>query len=194
GSSVGSRVELAGQRDRVRRLAATCAAGGLVGSVLLLLSSSRTFERVVPWLIAGASVAILVRPRPPVEGTQVADGDPRLLTGAAFGIAVYGGYFGAAAGVLMLSALLLLTPETVARSNGVKNVVMTCANAVAAVAFMVFGPVRWVAVIPLSVGFLVGGRVGPIVVRRVPVTALRLLIAAGGMGLAVHLGLDAYSR
>ncbi len=188
GSSIGSRLELGGQRARVRRLAVTCAAGGLAGGVLLLVSSPTTFARVVPWLIGGASVAIVVRPRPRLIG----DRDPRALTAAAFLIAVYGGYFGAAAGVLMLAVLLALTAETVSRSNGVKNVVMTSANAVAAVVFALFGPVRWAAVVPLSVGFLVGGRIGPIVVRRAPVTALRWVIAACGVGLAVHLGLDAY--
>jgi uncharacterized membrane protein YfcA len=190
GSSVGSRAELTGQRRRVRRLGVICALGGVSGGALLLASSSATFERVVPWLVGAASVAIVSRP--PARRATAGPDDPRLLTVVAFLVAVYGGYFGAAAGVLMLAALLLLTPESIARATGTKNVIMTCANGVAAIAFMAFGPVRWDAVIPLSVGFLAGGRIGPLVVRRMPVGPLRLVIAACGLGLAVHLGLDAY--
>jgi uncharacterized membrane protein YfcA len=70
--------------------------------------------------------------------------------------------------------------------------VLGLANAVAAVAFIAFGPVRWSAVLPLGAGFLIGGRLGPLVVRRAPAGPLRMLIAFAGLGLAVHLGLDAY--
>jgi hypothetical protein len=73
-----------------------------------------------------------------------------------------------------------------------RNLLLGSANAVAAVAFVAWGPVRWSAVVPLSAGFLAGGRLGPIVVRKVPAAPLRILIACAGLGLAVHLGLDAY--
>ena len=109
-----------------------------------------------------------------------------------FLITVYGGYFGAAAGVLLLALLLSVSGESLARSNAMKNLVLGLANAVASVAFIAFGPVRWSAVVPLAAGFLVGGRLGPLVVRRAPAGPLRVLIACAGLGLAVHLGLDAY--
>jgi uncharacterized membrane protein YfcA len=73
-----------------------------------------------------------------------------------------------------------------------KNLLLGLANAVAAVGFALFGPVHWMAVLPLAGGFLIGGRVGPIIVRHAPTTPLRLLIALGGLGLAIHLGIDAY--
>ena len=111
---------------------------------------------------------------------------------ACFSITVYGGYFGAAAGVLLLALLLSVSGESLARSNAMKNLVLGLANAVASVAFIAFGPVRWSAVVPLAAGFLVGGRLGPLVVRRAPAGPLRVLIACAGLGLAVHLGLDAY--
>ena len=114
------------------------------------------------------------------------------LSVGVFLVAVYGGYFGAAAGVLLLALLLIASGETLARSNAMKNLLLGLANAVAAVAFVAFGPVRWSAVVPLAVGFLVGGRLGPIVVRKAPAGPLRVLIAAAGLGLAIHLGLDAY--
>jgi len=147
---------------------------------------------VVPWLIGLASLGILIR-RDPARVTPDASHPPTwALSGGVFCIALYGGYFGAAAGVLLLALLLVATAEPLARSNAMKNVLLGLANGVAALAFVAFGPVSWAAVLPLAVGFLVGGRLGPIVVRRVPAGPLRAVIACAGLGLAVHLGLDAY--
>jgi uncharacterized protein len=192
GSVSGSVVELRGQRAHARRLGAIALAGGTCGGLLLLATPSGAFVRVVPWLIAGASLAILIqrapsRP-PPAEGRQ----PTWTLSVGVFLITVYGGYFGAAAGVLLLALLLTAGGEPLARSNAMKNLVLGLANAVASVAFIAFGPVRWSAVLPLALGFLVGGRLGPLVVRRAPARPLRVLIACAGLGLAVHLGLDAY--
>ena len=94
----------------------------------------------------------------PVDRTGGLDG--------AFVIAVYGGYFGAAAGVVLLALLLLATGDTLPRSNALKNVVLCAANVVAATLFAVLSDVRWLAVLPLSVGFFVGGTLGPAFVRR----------------------------
>ena len=105
---------------------------------------------------------------------------------------MYAGYFGAAAGVLLLALLLATTAQTLARNNALKNLLLGIANGVAAVAFVLFGPVHWAAVVPLAIGFLVGGRLGPIVVRRAPAGPLRTVIACAGLVLAIHLGLDAY--
>jgi uncharacterized membrane protein YfcA len=99
---------------------------------------------------------------------------------------------GAAAGVVLLAVLLVSTVEPLARATALRNLLLGSANAVAAVSFIAWGPVRWSAAVPLSAGFLAGGRLGPIVVRNVPAAPLRVLIACAGLGLAVHLGLDAY--
>ena len=82
--------------------------------------------------------------------------------------------------------------QPLARTNAVKNVLTGVANGVAALGFAAFGPVRWVAVVPLGVGFLIGGWIGPKLVRRIPGRLLQVLIALGGIGLAVRLGLSAY--
>ncbi len=111
---------------------------------------------------------------------------------AVFGIGVYSGYFGAAAGVLLLAIALYTTGEPLPRSNALKNVVLGGSNGVAAVAFAIFGPVAWTTVVPLAIGCLVGGRLGPVIVRRTPATVLRTLIGLAGIGLAVTLGSDAY--
>ena len=192
GSVSASRVELTGQRAQARRLGAIAIAGGICGGLLLLATPSGAFVRIVPWLIAGASLAILV----PRSFASPASARTRRSTwalgGGVFLVAVYGGYFGAAAGVLLLALLLTLTEESLARANAMKNLLGGLANAVAAVAFVAFGPVRWWAIVPLAVGFLVGGRLGPVIVRNLPPGPLRALVACAGIALAIHLGLDAY--
>jgi uncharacterized membrane protein YfcA len=190
GSVAGSRPELTGRAARLRWLALAAVAGGGAGSALLLLAPAATFEFVVPWLIAGASLAILL-PR------RAADAEPHprdgwMLAGGVALVGVYGGYFGAAAGIVLLALLLAMTPDTFAQGSAAKNVLLGAANAVAAVAFALFGPVHWLAVLPLGVGLFVGGRLGPAVIRRSPPAALRGVIAALGLGLAVHLGWQAY--
>jgi uncharacterized protein len=198
GSVSASRPELRGQGRRVVRLGAAAVLGGVAGAALLLLTPSSAFELVVPWLIGGASVAILVQ-RPPrelaLEGAlhHPDHRDPRWLPLGTFAIAIYGGYFGAAAGVMMLAMYLLSTGEGLARGNALRNVTLGFANLVAAIGFVLFASIAWSAAVPLAIGLFAGGRLGPGVVRRAPQTLLRRLIAVAGLGLAIHLGIQAYT-
>ena len=199
GSVSASRPELAGQGRRLLPLVGAGVLGGAAGGALLLLTPATAFERIVPFLIAGASIAMLVQ-RPPrelaAEGAARAAGrrhrDPVGLLVGTFLISIYGGYFGAAAGVGMLAMFLLVTGEGFARSNAMRNVVLGCANGIAAIGYAVFADVDWLAAVPLAMGLLVGGRLGPKAVRRVPATLMRRVIAVLGLGLAVRLGLDAF--
>ena len=122
-------------------------------------------------------------------------GHSRLLmlqAAAVFVVSIYSGYFGAAAGVLLLAVLLNLSDATLATANAGKNLALGVANTVAAAVFAVVAPVQWAAVAPLGADCLIGSRLGPVVVRHAPATPLRLLIAASGLALAVKLGLDTY--
>ncbi|WP_375499725.1 sulfite exporter TauE/SafE family protein [uncultured Jatrophihabitans sp.] len=193
GSVSGSRPELASQWGRVRRLAPAGVAGGIVGGALLLVGPAGAFERIVPWLIAVGSLTILINPRPPVDPDAPPRRESRAVIAGTFVIGIYGGYFGAAAGVLLLALLLVATSESLAHSNAVKNVVLGGANAVAAAIFAVYGSVDWLAAIPLAVGLFIGGHTGPIVVRRTPARLLRRVIAVAGLGLAGYLGFTAYT-
>jgi uncharacterized membrane protein YfcA len=192
GSALGSRPELTGQGRRLFRLGVLAVLGGVLGGLLLLITPPGAFQLIVPWLIAFASIAILVRRRPGEVHRVDRGGNAIGLTVGVFLVAVYGGYFGAAAGVLMLALLLASTRESLARSNAVKNVVLGLANAMAAVIFIFFGSVQWSVVAPLALGCLAGGRLGPVVVRHAPARLLRISIAVAGIGLAIHLGIDAY--
>jgi uncharacterized membrane protein YfcA len=191
GSAAGAQPELAGQRSRLWRLGALNAAGGAVGAVLLLVTPPSAFEAVVPVLIAGASVVLLAGPRL-WGGAGGASEHSALLQGAVLAVAVYTGYFGAAGGVLALAVLTALLDQPLARTIAIKNVISAVANAVAALVFALFGPVDWAAVAPLAVGFLIGGSIGPSLVRRLPGGPLRVLIGLCGLGVAVKLGLDTY--
>jgi uncharacterized membrane protein YfcA len=190
GSTLGSRVELEGQAPHVRTLAVAAVLGGSTGAGLLLITPSGTFERIAPWLIGIASLTILLRPRVHPGRPDPHAGAP--LAGGVFLIGIYGGYFGAAAGVMLLALLLTVTHDTLARSNALKNAVLGIANGAAAVGFCILAPVDWAAIIPLAAGLFAGGHLGPHVVRRTNAGALRAVIGLAGVALAIKLGVDAY--
>ena len=196
GSIWGSRPELARQGAWIKRIVPIAALGGVCGAALLLSTPAEGFEKVVPFLLAFASVAILL-PRKEYQEAQVANHRDHMLkvmleAGAIFLITIYGGYFGAAAGVLLLALLLRAGGATLAHANAGKNVILGVANSVAALIFVFLAPVAWAAVVPLGLGCLIGSRLGPIVVRHAPATPLRVLIGAAGVTLAIKLALDAY--
>lgn len=196
GSIWGSRPELAGQRARLTRILPFAAMGGVTGAVLLLSTPAEGFEQIVPVLLAFAAVAILIPVRPGRAGelsTHRREVTTMLLQCVAvFAICIYGGYFGAAAGVLLLALFLRIGGASLPHANATKNVVLGAANGVAAVIFAVVAPVQWSAVAALGLGCLLGGRLGPIVVRHAPDTPMRIAIGLAGIALAAKLGWDTY--
>ncbi|GAB3266348.1 sulfite exporter TauE/SafE family protein [Kineosporia babensis] len=213
GTVLGSRPELRGQAPLVRQLLVWAIPGGILGSVLLLLTPSETLEKLVPFLIGGAALAVLVRTTPaasaqplgdipadeiPHTAADVSPYPPKVQISRPFRIGtfvvgIYAGYFGAAAGVMLLALILGFTGLSLARSSAVRTVVLTSANVVAAIYFALFGPVDWMHCLPLAIGFLAGGRIGPLILRHAPAGPLRILIALTGLGLSVKLGLDAFA-
>jgi uncharacterized membrane protein YfcA len=191
GSVAGSRPELAGQYSVIRRFALVALAGGATGAGLLLLTPPGVFERIVPFLIGCGSGVVLLQPRLHFPAAQRRRTRPIVVTGL-FGVSVYSGYFGAAAGVLTLALLLAALPETLLRLNALKNVLMGLSNMIAALGFTFLGPVSWAFALPLAIGLLIGGFIGPSVARRLPATVLRVTVAVAGLGLAVKLGFDAW--
>lgn len=193
GTAAGSREELRGQRRRLVRLSLLAAVGGSAGAALLLGTPASAFEGVVPWLIVLGSVLILVRDplrRLAASRPQLTEGGVRALLPSALAVllvGLYGGYFGAASGVLMLAVLSLFVNEPLPVTNAVKNIATGAANAVAALAYVFLAPVDWRAAAALGLGCLVGSRIGPVVVRRIPEKPLRIAIALAGLGLAVSL-------
>lgn len=192
GSVSGSLPELRGQGGELKRLIPVAVVGGAAGAALLLSIPAEGFENVVPVLLAVSAVVIALPSRARVEGTGRDRGRRLLEAVAILAICVYGGFFGAAAGVLMLALFLSTGSQSMAHANAVKNVVLGVANGVAALVFIAFAPVDWMAAVPLGVGCLIGSRLGPVIVRHTPATPLRLAIAVAGLALAVKLGFDTY--
>lgn len=207
GAVSASRPELRGQGRRLAHLVPLTAGGSVVGAALLLLAPASSFERVVPFFIASAAVLLLFpgllrrRTRVLAEGTAdvslpAADPEPAVPAAVVypvvFVVGAYSGYFGAAAGVVMLALLSATRSESLARSNAVKNVVLGASNLVASVIFVITAPVRWAAVLPLAAGCLIGGLVGPSVVRHLPARLLRVAIGLAALGLAAVLFGQAY--
>jgi uncharacterized membrane protein YfcA len=194
--AIGYRRELSGQAGRVRRLGVAGASGALTGAVLLLVLPGSWFAQVVPVLILVACVLVLAQPRLTrrvlarrarvTAGDPVAHGGPWLLT-AVFVGGVYGGYFGAALGVILIALLGIFVDDDLQRLNGAKNVLAALVNGVAGILFVVAADVAWEAAGVLAAGAIVGGQVGATVGRRLPPAALRLVIVGVGLFAAVSL-------
>lgn len=193
----GYRKELKGQGSRVLRLGAVSLVGGLAGAILLLTLPSDSFDTIVPVLIGLALVLVVLQPRLAAalrrrqeatgdDNGPSADGGPALLTGMLLSSA-YGGYFGAAQGVLYLGLMGLFLHEDLQRINAVKNVVAALVNGIAAVFFLFVAEFDWTAVLLIAVGSTIGGQIGAKVGRRLPPTVLRAVIVTVGILAIVQL-------
>lgn len=190
GGVTSARRELTGQRSRLLRFGAVGLLGGAVGALLLLRLPPGVFELVVPWLVAFGSVLLLLRPwLRRLHAGRLHERHPLVLVAVAL-VAVYCGYFGAGAGVLLMATFGAVLVDRLARVSALRIAVAGLANVTAAVLFAVTGSVDWGAVLPLGLGAVVGSALGPPLVRRLPETPLRVVIALAGFGLAVMLHLD----
>ena len=189
GSALTSRRELAGAQGSLRRGLPVAAAGSAVGAVLLLNTSPGAFTRIVPFLVAIGSLALLVQPW---LSTLIArNGDrPGGAVWPVIGlVSIYGGYFGAASGIMLLAALLVLHERRLPEANAIKNMLLGAGAVVAAAIFVLVGPVEWSAVVPLALGLFAGSAVGPIITRSVPPGVVRWVIGLLGLTLALTLWL-----
>jgi uncharacterized protein len=187
--AVGYRRELAGQRRRIFTLLPAAAAGGIAGAALLLAVPG-AFGDVVPVLILVAVALVLVQPRVArrrAAAGRVAEHPGPLLQAGVFLTSIYGGYFGAAQGVIFLALLSLTLDDDLQRLNGVKNVIAAVVNGVAAVFFIAAHDIAWVAVLILVIASTIGGQLGARWGRRIPPTVLRIVIAVVGTGVAIKL-------
>jgi uncharacterized protein len=192
----GYRRELAGQRPTLVRLAPVSLIGSVIGALLLLRLPAGAFAAIVPVLIGLALLLVLLQPRIAAAAAARRERDgiahPRVGPLAQAGTllaGVYGGYFGAAQGVLLVGLLGALLAESLQRVNGIKNVLSSIVNAVAAVVFLLFAASRvdWPVAGLIAVGSLVGGFIGAGVGRRLPPRVLRAVIIVVGVTAIVRL-------
>ena len=192
GAMVGFRRELAEGGDWIRRLLAPSFAGGILGAVLLLRTPSRTFAAIVPWLILFATVLFAASDRIRSRSARPHEGAP--ATGAAavmafqFLVAVYGGYFGAGIGILMLAALAYFGVGDIHRMNGIKNTLAVFINGIAAAYFAVFsGRVAWDDAVVMALGASIGGYGGAGLARALGPTFVRRPVIVIGFAMAASL-------
>lgn len=182
--AIGYRRELAGQRARAIRLGIASLAGGITGAVLLLELPADAFKTIVPGFIAAALVLVVVQPRLAARLAERRAEPPERV--GPLGLAglyltgVYGGYFGAAQGILILSVLGLTLHESLQRINAVKNVLALLTNLVAALIFIAVAHIAWSVALVLAAGSVVGGQLGAHVGRRLSPLLLRGVIVAVG--------------
>lgn len=186
--AVGYRRELAGRRSLALRLSSGSVLGGAVGALLLLVLPAGAFEAIVPVLILAGVVLVLSQPRLTTWVADRAERHGRELTATAWWVwpavlltGVYGGYFGAAQGVLLMGVLGVGVRQRLQESNAVKNVLAATGNGVAGAIFAVVADVDWRIVLLIGAGSVVGGVIGARVGRRLPPAILRGLIAVVGV-------------
>lgn len=185
---VGYRRELSGQRWRCVTYGGFSAVGAVLGAILLLALPGSVFAALVPVLILLA--CLLIAGQPWLVG-RLAEVKPGPLRGAGivgvFLTGVYGGYFGAAQGVILIALLGIVIDDELQRLNALKNVLAGIANVVAAVVFVAVSHVAWAAAGLIAVGSVIGGQVGARYGRRIPARALRRTIVVVGTAVAIVL-------
>jgi uncharacterized membrane protein YfcA len=193
----GYRAELSGQRDRIVRLGTASVCGGVLGAILLLVLPADAFKAIVPVLIGIAIVMVLVQPRlarwVAARKTETAPADSGTDTGGpllwvlVFCTGIYGGYFGAAQGVLLIGLLGVALNDNLQRVNATKNVLAALVNGVAAIVFIIVSHVAWEAAGLIALGSVLGGQIGAKVGRKLPPWALRVVIVCVGIAALVKL-------
>ena len=190
----GYRAELTGQRERILRLGSASLCGGVLGAILLLLLPADAFHAIVPALIGVAIVMVILQPRLATwVGVRRAGavrtggaGGP-LLWFLVFCTGVYGGYFGAAQGVLLIGFLGVALDDTLQRVNALKNILAALVNGVAAVVFLLVSQVAWIPAALIALGSVIGGQAGAKVGRNLPPWALRVVVVCVGVAALVKL-------
>ncbi|GIE76177.1 UPF0721 transmembrane protein [Actinoplanes philippinensis] len=190
-SVAGSRADLAGQGRRVRATIPAAVTGSAAGCALLLLTPARAFELVVPFLVLGAAATLAFQAR-----LRALVGHPRSMSPRRAAVtlqcvvfvgAIYGGYFGAALGVMYVAALALILDEPLKRINALKNVLSATVGLVTLLVFAAFARVDWAAVATLAPATIVGGYAGARLARRLPQRVLKYLIVTFGATVGLFL-------
>jgi uncharacterized protein len=187
----GYRRELAGQGRRLTLLAGASLSGGIVGAVLLLVLPASAFKAIVPVFIAIALVMIIAQPRISAwlarRGRHRRENAGWVATVAVFAGGVYGGYFGAAQGILLMAILTLSVEDKLQRLNAVKVVLTGLVNLVSGVVFIFAAHIAWAPAGLIAAGSLIGGIVGARAGRRLKPSVLRAVIVVVGIAAIIHL-------
>jgi uncharacterized membrane protein YfcA len=194
--ALAGRAELVGQRGRILRYGSASLVGAVIGALLLLRLPSSAFDAIVPVLIGLGCLLVVIGPalsrrvsayRERRGIATSAAHSPWWLWPVVVVTGAYGGYFGAAQGVLVIAVMGVALTETLARVNALKNVLTGIANGVAGVVFVLISDVDWAIVAALAVGSVLGSQVGARVGRRLPPKVYRVVIVLVGVTAIVNL-------
>lgn len=196
GGTYAQRTDLAAQRNRARAMVLPAATGGLIGSVLLIVSPEKVFHSLVPFLILGACLLLgfqdQIKRRLPTR-TVIATTDATTrarplsfgVIASVFFASIYGGYFGAGLSIIVIAVLGLMLNDSSANLNALKQLIAAAANIFAAIFFSFSGKVVWSLVLVMAPASLLGGQIGGRVVRKIPAKPLRAVVIAFGIAVAV---------
>jgi uncharacterized membrane protein YfcA len=187
GAAVASRAELSGSRPWLRRWAPLTGLATACGAALLLLTPPGAFADIVPFLVLASAVALIAEPRFARRRQPGATAPRPLLPAGIVAAGIYGGYFGAGSGVMILALLLATVEGRLTHANALKNMLVGATSVVGGIAFVIVTSVNWEAVIPLGIGELIGATLGPRVTRRLPPGLMRALIVLIALALAAEL-------
>jgi len=191
GGTYGQREDLEGQGGRLRLLVPVAVLGGLAGGILLLATGEELFRELVPFLILGASALLWFQDRirarvmRRLAARSGADPHDAWVAVPVFAASVYGGYFGAGLGVILLAVLGLVLEDTLTRINALKQGLSFCVNVTAAVFFLFSGKVVWSAAVVMAVGALIGGSIGGRLAGRMRAELLRRIVVVIGVVVGV---------
>ena len=176
--------EISRQRETIKVIALPTIAGGIAGSVLLLSTSNRAFEAVVPFLILGACSLLFLQSRivklVVTDSIQVETRSKWPLRIGVFLASVYGGYFGAGLGIILLALFGVFLDEDIQHANGLRNLIAMAVNGIASGYFAIFGDVVWEAALIMAAMSMIGGFAGAKVARRMPAERLRRVAVTYG--------------
>lgn len=181
------RAELRDRMTVLRRPILATVVGAALGATLVVALPSTVFVSVVPWLVGLATILVALQPVLARTVKAHRAGNPRRVWPWTGLIGVYGGYFGAAQGVMLMAALGLVYDADPQRANGAKNILAACANVTAAAVFALSGAVSWPAAVAVAAGSIPGGYVGARIARRLPGSVLRALVVVIGIGATLYL-------
>ena len=181
------RAELRDRMTRLRRPILATVVGAALGATLVVALPSTVFVAIVPWLVGLATLLVALQPVLARTVRAHRAGHPRRVWPWTGLIGVYGGYFGAAQGVMLMAALGLVYDADPQRANAAKNILAACANVTAALVFALAGAVSWLAALAVAAGSIPGGYVGGRIARRLPGTVLRALVVLIGIGATLYL-------
>jgi len=184
GGARGYREEVVAHRGLLLPVISVSVVGALIGAYLLLVTPQALFQRLIPWLLLFATIVFALSPRL----TRAAPAAPRHAPwqlGVQFCIAIYGGYFGAGAGILMLAVLAFSGLPSFNAQNAIKNVLATAINGVALIPFVVARIIDWRFALPMAVIALAGGYLGARFFRRVPQPFARVVVVTIGVAMTI---------